>query len=278
MNKTITRTLTLTFLLATIAIAALATPVEAITNGEPDAGRHPYVVLVVADNAPGQPAWRGTGILLSPTVVLTAGHVTDGAVACRIWTYEDVTYNTVPFPLYPYGGLGSGAIEGTPYKHPNYAMGNFPGLPGWLVYDVGIIVLNEPVTGVNTYGELPSAGFTETLKVMTDIDFVGYGVQVNLRGGGTPVWSGPRVRMYAPAKLLSTKSAISNLFITCTANPAQGKGGTAFGDSGGPALLGGTDIVLAVTSFGTNNNCAGTGYYARIDKPEILSWINSFPI
>jgi len=114
------------------------------------------------------------------------------------------------------------------------------------------------------------------LAVMTSIDLVGYGVQTQIRGGGQPVWTGLRVRMYALAKLLSTESAISDQFITCTANPAQGKGGTAFGDSGGPALLGGTDTVLAVTSFGTNNNCAGTGYYCRIDKLDILEWIVTF--
>ncbi|MCJ7668532.1 MAG: serine protease, partial [Anaerolineae bacterium] len=41
----------------------------AITNGEPDAGRHPYVGLLVFDDAPGHPAWRCSGSLLSPTVV-----------------------------------------------------------------------------------------------------------------------------------------------------------------------------------------------------------------
>ncbi len=60
-----------------------------------------------------------------------------------------------------------------------------------------------------------------------------------------------------------------------SANQGQGKGGTAFGDSGGPVLLGGTNTVLAVTSFGTNNNCAGNGYYYRINRTEILNRINS---
>jgi len=261
--------------LSTLFVASIfVDTANAITNGQPDGNNHPYVVLVVADIGD-EPAWRGTGILLSPTVVLTAGHVTDGADACRIWLYEDVTYDNVPYPLYPYGGPGSGAIEGTPYTNPDYAMGASPGLVGFLTHDVGIIVLDEPAV-VDRYGDLPTEGLVDTLPVMTNIDFVGYGVQTNIRGGGQPYWTGPRIRMYAPAKLLSTQYQMNDQFIKCTANPGQGKGGTAFGDSGGPALLGGTDTVLAVTSFGTNNNCAGTGYYCRVDKPETLDWIKGF--
>jgi len=53
-------------------------------------------------------------------------------------------------------------------------------------------------------------------------------------------------------------------------------GGTCFGDSGGPDLLGGTDIVLGVNSYVTNWNCTGVGYSQRIDIPEVLDWIESF--
>jgi hypothetical protein len=59
-------------------------------------------------------------------------------------------------------------------------------------------------------------------------------------------------------------------------NPGGGSGGTCFGDSGGPDLLGDTDIVLGVNSYVTNVNCAGVGYSFRIDTPEVLAWINSF--
>jgi hypothetical protein len=59
-------------------------------------------------------------------------------------------------------------------------------------------------------------------------------------------------------------------------NAGGGKGGTCFGDSGGPDLLADTDTVLAVNSYVTNVNCSGVGYSSRVDIPEILEWIYKF--
>jgi len=89
-------------------------------------------------------------------------------------------------------------------------------------------------------------------------------------------WTGPRMRFLASAELVSEKFSWSDDHLRVTANPAQGKGGTAFGDSGGPVLLGGTDTVLAVNSYVTNVNCNGVSYSSRIDIPEVLEWIDTF--
>jgi hypothetical protein len=274
-----------------IALASVGTA-YAITNGQPDGDVHPYVGLVVFDvyvpDVGNVPAWRCSCALISPNVVLTAGHCTDGAVAARVWFDEDVTYDAVPFPLYPYGGPGSGAIEGAPYTNPKYRSDENPygggqGLPAFSYRDVGVVVLDEPVY-IDEYGSLPEAGLVDTLRVMTDVDFVGYGVQYQAQIPGQELpqpppyyrWTGPRVRMYAPTKLVSGKFVHSDEFLMFSLNPGGGQGGTCFGDSGGPDLLGGTNTILGVNSYVTNVNCGGVGYSSRVDIPEVLEWINSY--
>ena len=279
MKKTI-----LTFVLVLVLVLGSVGVAGAITNGVPDGDNHPYVGLLVFDAAPGVPGWRCSGALIAPTVVLTAGHCTDGAVAARIWFDEDVTYDNIPFPLYPYGGPGSGAIEGVAYTNPLYRSPDNPygggnGLPAFSYRDTGIVVLNEAVTDKG-YAALPTAGLVDTLKNKTPVDFVGYGVQEQIMTvpGQSPRarWTGLRWRMYAPSELVSGKFVHSAEYLRLALNPGGGSGGTCFGDSGGPDLLGGTNVVLGVNSYVTNANCSGVGYSARVDVPETLEWINTF--
>jgi hypothetical protein len=264
---------------AAVAVAAVlgaAGPASGITNGVPDGDNHPYIGLAVFDvelpDGTQVPSHRCSASLLTPTVVLTAGHCTDGTVAARVWFDSDVQTN----PEYPFSGATS--YDGEPFTHPDFCIECGNGLPGFAFRDVGIIVLSEPVptSVVDEYADLPATNLVDTLRNKAGIDLVGYGVSVRLTGGGPPVWTGPRIRMFAPAEIISKNFVHSDEFIRFSANPGGGKGGSCFGDSGGPDLLGGTDTVLAVNSYVTNNNCAGTGYGSRVDIPEVLTWVRSF--
>ena len=53
------------------------------------------------------------------------------------------------------------------------------------------------------------------------------------------------------------------------------KGGTCFGDSGGPNLLGGTNVVIGVNSFVANAVCAGNTYSYRTDTAQALNFIRT---
>jgi hypothetical protein len=266
----------LSVLLAVILVLATTLSVAAITNGEPDAGRHPYVGLLVFDvyveGVGNVPAWRCSGALLTPDLVLTAGHCTDGAVAARVWFDEVVEGN----PEYPYSGFTS--YDGIPHTNPDFCIGCGGGLPGFALRDVGVVVLTEsvPVDFVSEYAVLPTAGLVDTLKNKTDVDVVGYGVQEQVVGGGPPYWTGLRVRLYALSEMISGKFVHSDEFMRLSMNPGGGTGGTCFGDSGGPDLLSGTDTVLSVNSYVTNYNCTGVGYSSRVDIQEVLVWVESF--
>ena len=139
-----------------------------------------------------------------------------------------------------------------------------------------VIVVLDEAAPVTEFAALPEPGLVDTLAMGTQVDIVGYGVQERAVGGGPPVWLGTLTRYYAPSQLVASNDRINDMFIKLTANPAQGKGGTCFGDSGGADFLGDTNIILGVNSFVTNGNCAGVTYSQRIDIPVILEWIESF--
>lgn len=244
-----------------------------ITSGTPDQGAHPYVGLVVFDDANG-PAWLCTGSLLSPTVVLTAGHCTDGAVAARIFMNEIVQGNA----QYPFGG--SASYEGTANTFPGFCVVCDKGFSilTWLAGDVGIVVLSEPVPAnvVASYAQLPSVGLASTLANGATIRLVGYGDQFLLVGKGPPQTGGVRRRLTTVSTLISGNFNNSESLIRLSGTSANGKGGACFGDSGGPNLVGSSNVTIGLNSYGTNQTCFGVGYSTRIDRSDVLSWIQGF--
>src|SRR5262245_14507665 len=112
--------LALTLAVSMIVLVA-ASSALAITNGTPDGTRHPYVGLFVAQDAGGNPLWRCSGTLLSPTVFLTAGHCTaadeGGNVAhAEIWFGSGPIATDPNFKSVAAGGTGCAnpAVKGYP--------------------------------------------------------------------------------------------------------------------------------------------------------------------
>jgi hypothetical protein len=80
--------------------------------------------------------------------------------------------------------------------------------------------------------------------------------------------------------LVNLRNALTdgyNLQHTNEPGRGHGSGGTCFGDSGGPVLLGDTNIVVAVTSLVLNQNCRGSGLAYRTDIQNAQEFINPFP-
>jgi hypothetical protein len=249
-------TLVVTVLLATAA------PVVAVTNGQPDENGHPYVGVMIQP-IPSMPGFVFvcSGVALSPTKFLTAAHCADPAQPVF------VSYKSGP----PFGATFT---PGTFFPDPDWCIGCGPGLPGFDSHDVAVVVLAAP-SNPGSFAELPAQYLVNNLQMGTDVDIVGYGVQGFVHGGGPPGQVFTFTRYFAPSLLIQSNNKQSDEFIKLTANPAKGKGGVCFGDSGGPEILSGTNIVIAVNSYGTNRNCAGVSYSQRVDLPEILNFINS---
>ena len=257
-------------ILVLVLSLSLVGTAQAITNGGPDGNAHPYVGLLLFYDGTGY--WRCTGSLIAPQVVLTAGHCTYGAI--QAWATFDTHVDRGTLPISDW--LASGLfITGEAHTAPGFCIGCSHGLIGFDTNDVGIVTLDRPAS-VTQFAALPSVGLVDTLPMNTTVDLVGYGVQTRVVGDRKPFWIGTLDRLFAPSNFIASQNKIADQYIKLTANPAQGKGGTCFGDSGGADFLGGTNIILAVNSFVTNGNCTGVTYSNRIDLPYALDFIDGF--
>jgi hypothetical protein len=218
------------------------------------------------------PSHRCSGTLLSPTVLLTAGHCTRGTIAARVWFDDDLTRNT------EYLLSGSTSYDGVAYTFQDFCADCGDEIPAFAAGDVGLVVLSEPVPGavVDRYAALPASGLVDRLEDRTALDSVGYGVQPGQGEANAPVWIGFRVRLAAPSTLTEGGFVHADQFVRLAFGAAGEAGGTCFADSGGPDLLKGTDTILAIHSASLNASCTGSGYSARIDTPAVLEWIRSF--
>src|SRR5262245_56665807 len=177
------RRMALVVLVVVAALAAAVGPRCAITGGELDGNGHPNVAMIAFYQPDGR--FRCSATLVSPTVLITAAHCTDGVRGKSI-----VTVNTVSAELPRAAddtGNGQsqtgfvapvpGWLTGTPHAHPLW--------DGELqlndLHDVGVVVLDQPVVGV-TPAVLPALGYIDGLsqgngglshQVFT---LVGYGV------------------------------------------------------------------------------------------------------
>jgi hypothetical protein len=262
------------FLAGAIGLIA-ALPAAAITFGSPDGNAHPFVGTVLFERADGYYSCSGT--LMSPTVMLTAGHCTEegGVVNLRTWVKfdENITVssgcNGDRKCLDAYlDNAKNGWIKGTAHPHPQYD--DFAQFPA--TYDAGIIVLSKAVK-MPVYGELPSLNFLDTIHSAAENHFtaVGYGMQGEIKPFYSDIWA----RYVGSVKLLELKSTWDGgASAKYTNNPGTG-GGTCFGDSGGPIFYSNTNIVVSVVSWG-QTPCIGVDYNFRTDIQTSQDFIDSY--
>jgi len=260
------------------ALAIGLVPAGAITNGTPDGEGHPYVGLMVAKNAAGVPLFRCSGTLMSETRYMTAGHCTDGAASIEIW-FSSGSPNGIPLGTgYPAAGSNpcagvmgypcTGDVSGTPNTHPQYDPSAF------FLHDLGVVTLDENVTG-RGFGALPTQGVLSLLGKHTSMTAVGYGLQRSFPDAAAFKDEAVRIRMVATPRISGIDNNFVGDFAFTTSHDAS-RGGTCFGDSGGPNFIGDSNVVGGVTSFGTTSTCKGHNGAYRVDQPDDLLWLATF--
>jgi hypothetical protein len=256
-----------TLLLSTTAV------LQAITFGQPDAGEHPFVGTLLFETATGYYSCSGT--LMSPTVVLTAGHCTEeaGVTNLNTWVTFAESVDLSGLSSYPsiaafFDDPANGWIRADVVPHPEFD--DFSEFPA--TFDIGLAILRTPVD-MDTYGELPDENFLTTIRRRQQDRFtaVGYGLQGEIK----PFFGDEWARYKGSVRLIEVNSTFNaGMTAKFTNNPGTG-GGTCFGDSGGPIFYGETNVVVAVVSFGVTP-CIGTGYHFRTDTALAQDFIRPY--
>ena len=270
------------FGISTAMVGGTTLAASAITGGDLDGNGHPNVGMIAFYDGTGR--FRCSATLVSPTVLVTAAHCTDGTVGKTAVTFKSVVAEAPPSPLpaaaNPAAGYTSaeltaaGFLSGTAHTHPGYS--DFTDLRNW--NDVGVIVLDAPVTTIAPATIAPTNyldKYTPNVLNKTLFTAVGYGTEVRKPDSGPQKpqpMSYPLIRRYVdmPGQKLTPQILQTN----GNDKDPRGTGGTCFGDSGGPVFLNGT--IVAVTSYGLTANCRYLGGYQRVDIDDAQDWLADF--
>ena len=245
---------------ALAAVLTLAAPVAAITYGQPDQGRHPYVGATL-NLFEGELVTWCSGTLISPTVFLTAAHCDLETSTMQVMFDDELTGSTTIY-------------TGTWVPNPRYRKAQSD--PG----DLALVIFPTPVTGI-TPALLPTAGLLSRMKAngtltqRTRFTSVGYGAQESTSAPGGHVLT------YLDEREWSVQSfnSLGPGYLRLSQNPAHGDGGACYGDSGGPNFLGGgageTRIVAATTITG-DAWCKSTNVAQRLDTVASRAFLSQY--
>lgn len=213
------------------------------------AGKWPDAVAVLGQGS-------CTGTLIAPDVVLTAGH-------CEGATMTDVIANTTDYN-------GAGGVRST--------IKSITAYPNWETsYDVSVIVLNTPITGVTPRKIGTACTFTEGFTDNTMVHLVGFGL-TDTAGMGNNTKLNETMAPVTDADCSGAGGCVASIKPGGEFIAGGGGKDSCFGDSGGPVYLDtprGPVVVGAVSRGldGAATPCGGGGIYVRTDK--IVDWIES---
>ena len=253
----------------TFLAALSAAPAPAISNGTPDGNLHPQVGLTLRDaDGDGIPSPGCSGVLIGPTVFLTAGHCAYNLTV--YWGVSEAWVTFVPSfdPSDPWAGKPIHVSRW--YWDPNYA-----GVSGF--DDVGVFILDKAVRGVQ-YATLPPASLLDQMQAAGMLQSqtfttVGYGCST-LQGGGPPTFPCDFTRRFA----LSPFAALTQYFLKVQMNfEATGAGATNLYDSGAPTFFSDTLLLAGVHSWGDSMGVA-MGARARLDTASARAFLDDLVI
>ena len=224
---------------------------------ELDGNDHPFVGWSSSGRRRRVHRGAARGTLLSPTVLLTAGHCTDGMPARPrrdlVFSRRRLIAESRAIPVSGLPGTlrcGTlGTLCATSDELYDYGFDNFAGFSTSATS--AIVVLDQPIA-MAEYGALAAVGdqldALKTQRGLKDMTFtaVGYGVS-SFAASPTPPPGRSNVigPVVAHPKLSrSTSPGYTGELLATPVQQCRDTGGTCFGDSGGPNFLGTSNMIV----------------------------------
>ena len=257
-----------------VGTMTFAQPAVAIIDGQRDVV-HTNVGLVRFTTEAGR--FRCSGTLISPTVVLTAGHCT-GDSGDSPATNVYVSFNT-DLALDPLAAGITPAERAA--RAANYITGTAHPDPAWdgklsisKQHDQGVVVLDAPATSkwptITPAPLLPLHTLDANQGALKNQTFtlVGYGVDIGAKKAQIVV----QERRFTTSHLKNVQSEV--VVFQINDRDSKAGGGSCFGDSGGAAFLG--QYVIGDASYVNSLTCNGTGSYQRVDTDYSRAFLERF--
>ena len=260
-------------LLLVVAFAAIfsAAGAQAITYGQSDGTAHPSTGAMVYWS-PSRQTWRifCSGSLIAPQVFLTASHCTaplEAAGISLVGASFDPQFTTGSLPDGTPVGGSSPVYTGTMHTNPLYNQRHSD------PQDIAVITLDQ-APGL-TPVQLPTTGLLDQMKKAgslnqsTRFTSVGYGDQepTNEPGGKVYPFTGER------RVVDGSFNSLQDVWLKLSQNPANGSGGTCFGDSGGPQFLGNVQVSITIAG---DSVCRAVNLDYRLDTPQARAFLSDF--
>lgn len=252
----------------------LVAPAFGVTNGRPDGNDHPSVAGIYATQGigPCDGIIAGcTGVLISPTVVVTSRFCADffkdpteyGYTSQGIWVDFD--------PNQPFNRSGTCATPS--HVDPNNIFLNPVFDPNATnpIGNMGVLILDAPAP--STPAALPTAGLVDSLLAsqpytvaatggeLSGVQGVSFSTIIRRAADGKFVAAGPEILR------LSLERALSGARLPCT------DGAT---DEAGGAFLGTSNMVVALVIAPEASACPHVADYQRLDVPSARNFLGNF--